>query len=426
MANLKGKSVLVYDYGNFFPVAQRLADPNDGFGQTFYYCPYVYNGFPDHRPISIGKNVPNVIRVKEWADVINEVDIVVFPDCYEARLQSFFQQIGKFIFGSKGANELEWNRGMLKEAINSLELPSNPYWVCNGVDELEEMLKEKENVYVKSSLRGDMESWLHQNYLLSRGELQRMRANMGTYRNNEQYIVEQPIEAIAEIGIDTFCSYGQYPTHVLSGIELKDIGYAGKISKYSDLPKQLTLVSDAFAQLFFEMGYSGWHSNEVIIGEDKRGYVIDLTQRCAQPPTDLALTLITNYPDVVWTVARGGLPEIEFSDKWGVQFIIKSETARTEPSPIIVPDEYKKFVRLKNLSIDDDGTWNFVPHGIDINMVEIGSVVATGNTLDEALLKAIKIADSIKGFDIKINTDCIDKAKEQLNRLKAAGINYLQ
>jgi hypothetical protein len=207
--------------------------------------PKVMNGFPDHRPIDVGRNVPGVIRVKEWAEVINDVDLVYFPDCHEPALQMFFQNdLNKKVFGSRYASDLEHDRKGTKELMKQLDLPLNEYFVAEGMDELEKILKENDNVYVKSSLRGDSETWKSTNYLLSKGELQRMRSNLGAYQNKETYIVETPIDSIAEVGIDTFCVDGMYPEMCLTGIELKDTGYLGRMTRYMDLPKQLREVTD--------------------------------------------------------------------------------------------------------------------------------------------------------------------------------------
>jgi hypothetical protein len=196
------------------------------------------------------------------------------------------------------------------------------------------------------------------------------------------------------------------------------------MTRYMDLPKQLRVVTDSFSQVFRDYGYRGWHSNEVIISGDMKGYLIDLTQRNASPPTDLALEMITNYPEVVWQVARGFVPVIKYVYPWGVQLVIKSDTARSEASPLIIPDEFKRFVKIKNLTIDDDGTYFYTPMGVE--MTEIGSVIGMGNSMKEALAMAKTVANSIKGFDIKVNADCIDDAMKQIDRLEVNGISYLK
>jgi hypothetical protein len=425
MEDLKQLTALVWDYGNFFSVAERISR-DDGFGRTYYFVPKIVEGFPTHRPYDIGRNVPGVICVDEWASVIDECDIIIFPDSHEGALQEWFAAQGKKVFGCRRGCDLEHNRDELKDLMKQLELPVNDYEVAYGLDELEEILKRKENVFVKSKLRGDSETWKHTEWKLSKIELDRMRKEMGVYQNKETYIVEDPIESLSEIGWDGFVVDGMFPEKAASGIELKDTGYLGKITRYSDLPHQLKIVTDKFQHIFRDLGYRGAYSNEVIIGQnDRLGYLIDNTCRCPEPNTSLALEWFTNYPQIIWDVANGRLPKIKYDYEWGVQFIIKSDLAKTEPSPVIVSDEYKKFVKIKNLVIDEEGTWYFTPNGT-VELCEIGAVVGLGNSMDEAIEMAKQIASSIRGFDIKINTDCIEEATEQLYRLESAGISYLK
>lgn len=413
---------LVFDYGNYFSIAERLGRI-DGFAKVYYFMPKISNGFPDARPLEIGRNVNNVEVVNEWASVINQVDIVVFPDSHEPALQVFFQSIGKKVYGCRYGCELEHDRRGTRELMKELGLPLNDYLVAYGLDNLESILREKENVFVKSSLRGNMETWKHENYLLSKGELRRMKTSFGTYANKETFIIEEPIESIAEVGIDTMVIDGIYPSESLTGLELKDTGYYGMIVPYISLPRQLKNVTDKFSDVFRDLGYRGAYANEVIISTDKKGYLLDTTARHPQPPTDLMLEIYENFPQIVWDVANGIVPIIKYKYRHGVQLIIKSDLARTELSPVIVPDEFKRFVKIKNLIIDDDGVYYYQPLGLE--MQEIGSVIGMGNSMQEALDMAKIIAGEIKGFDIKIKTDCISDAMDQIQRLKQYGINYL-
>lgn len=423
MTDLKSLNVLVYDYGNYFSVAERLSR-EDGFGLVYYFCPKTLTGFLDHKPLDIGRNVPNVIKVKEWAECIHAVDLIMFPDSHEPELMLFFEGLGKKVFGCRRANELEHNKGLLLDTIKDLGLPVGIYYKIKGLNELDNFLKGIDNVYIKSELRGDMETWKHKTYALSKGELLRMKNHMGAFQNEENYIVVDPVISIAEIGIDTFCIDGKYPHNIFTGIEIKDTGFVGCINEYNKLPSQLKDVTDKFADIFAALNYRGAYSNEVIISVDKRGYLIDKTCRIPSPPGDLYMELYTNFPQIVWQVACGIVPNIEFKYKWGVQLIIKSELGKTNDSPLTVPEEYKNYVKIKNLVIDDDGTWYYVPP-VGFEMQEIGSVSGMGQTMKEAINMAKKIADSIQGFDIQINSDCLEKAQEQIANLKKMGINYL-
>lgn len=419
--DLSDKSVLVWDYGNYPDAAIRLSKD---YGTVYYYIPSILNGFEEHTPKVIGSDIPNVIKIDSWASVINEIDLVYFCDSAEPYVQDFFRHtMGKLVFGSAHACRLEHDRKFLKEVMKELGLPVNTYYVAEGIDELDELLKGTKDVYVKSRLRGDSETWHHEDYRLSKREIKRLRHEMGLYENKETYIIEEPIDGIAEIGMDTFCCDGQYPDMVMAGIEIKDAGFAGVMQYYKLLPEQLRMVGNAFTPIFNDMGYRGHYSNEVIISKDKRGFLIDNTCRLPQPPGSLMMHMYSNYSEIVWKVASGIIPQINFDKKWGVQLIIKSDIAENDPSPILIPESIQPFVSIKNMTIDEDGVYWYTPNGIA--MKEIGSICAMGNSLDEAIKYAKEMADEIKGFDTYIKTDSLDKAKKSFDKLSKAGISIV-
>lgn len=420
MTKLDDKICCVIDFGNYIKVAQRLAKD---FEKVYYYNPTVLNGFPEHNPVDIGRGVPEIVKITDWEDFYEEIDIFVFPDLYYAGLQDLLRRNGKLVFGSGKGQVMETNRGYLKRLQKELGLPTNEYEEIEGLYELENRLRGVEDKYIKSALRGDSETFHHINYTLSKEELKGMKHRMGIFDKKESYIIESPIESIAEIGIDTMCIDGEYLAESLTGIELKDTGYYGKIVRYDKLPKQLKNVTDALAPVFQSFEYRGAYSNEVRIDEDGVGYLIDSTNRFPSPPVTLMLTMYENFSEIIWSVASGIVPIVEYKYQHGVEFIIKSELAMTEPVALQFPIEFKDSINIKNLVIDDDGTFHFTPNGVP--MKEIGSVVGVGHSLEQAVKMATEISKTIKGFDLKINTDCIEDAQKQIKELNKNGIKYL-
>lgn len=411
--------LLCFDYGSQVKFAQTMSQH---FKRVYYFNPSAYDGFEDVKDVRLAEGVSGIIKVKEWASIINEVNIVAFTDCYEPQMQQYFRDLGIPVFGSGFSSQLETDRVFLKDAIKSLGLPIGSYEVINGIDFLEYTLKEKENVFLKSNHRGNMETTKWKNYKLSKGEIRRMRKDMGVFGMNETYIIEEQLQCIAEIGIDTFCIDGKYPETVLSGIEIKDCAYAGAFMNYYDLPKQLRNVTDKLSPLFESMGYRGCHSNEVIIGKDMEGYLIDLTNRIPQPPGDVMANAITNYAECVVQVARGVVPYVKYDHKYVCQFILQSEIAQIDDTPIIVPDQYKKFVSVKNLYVDPEGTWYYTRRGQ--KMAQIGSVCGYGDTLQQAIDMATEISESIEAEDAHVELSAIKGGLDSLKKLAKAGIKY--
>lgn len=422
MKDLSQYKILVMDYGSGISVAQRLARD---FGTVFYWGgPYVTNSFPVHNPSDIGNNVGEIVKVKEWSEVYDEADAVVFTDSMEPNLQNWMKKNGKPVFGSVFADRLEHDRLYIKTTLKDLGLPVGPYYVANGLDELEQFLLSSKEKYVKSSMRGNGETWKHRDWRLSKRQLKKLRHEMGLYENRETYVLEDLLDPIAEFGYDGFIVNGKYLDISMCGIECKDKCYLGKFVHYNLLPQAIRSVNNGLAPTFNEMGYNGHYSNEIIVTKDKRGFLIDNTCRFPSPPGELMLEAYTNYSEIVWEIAHGRTPHVEFKHQWGVQLIIKSDIAEEDPSPIIVPDEYKKFVKIKNLSIEDDGTWNYVPPQ-GLNMKEIGSIVFCADTMESAIKGAEEIAESVMGFDISIDAGALSDAKKSLAKLSKAGINYI-
>lgn len=420
MPFLNTVTACVIDFGNYIGVARRLAKD---FKRVLYYCPYVINGFPEHNPVDIGRGVFEIEKITDWEDYYEEIDIFVFPDLYFAGLQEMLRRQGKIVFGSGRGQIMETDRGMMKSLQRDLGLPLNEYEEVEGLYELEELLKVTEDKYIKSGLRGDNETFHHTNYVLSKEELKGMKHRMGIFDKKEKYIIETPIESIAEIGIDTMVCDGQYLDESLTGIELKDVGYYGKMVDYDKLPKQLKLITDKLAPVFREYSYRGAYSNEVRVDKKNVGYLIDQTCRFPSPPTSLMLCMYENFSEVIWSIANGFLPTVKYKYKHGVQLIVKSDMAQTEPVALQFPMEYRDYIDIKNLVVDDDGTYYYTPNGV--TMKECASVSGLGNTMEEAVKMATEISESLKGFDIKVNCDCIGDAKKQIEGLKKHRINYL-
>lgn len=420
MTDLSKKTACVIDFGNHVKVAQRLSKD---FGTVLWWCPFVINGYPEHNPFDIGRGVPGIQKVENWEDYYEQIDIFIFPHIYFSGLQDLLRRQGKLVFGCGGGDRMETNRGEMKRILKMLDLPVNDYEEVEGVYELEELLKRVEDRWVKSSLRGDMETFHHVDYISSVEELKEMKHKMGVYDRKEKYIVESPINAIAEIGIDTMVADGKYLEESFGGIEIKDVGFIGKMMRYDKLPLPLKNITDKLSPMFAAYGYKGAYSNEIRIDEKNVGYLTDQTCRFPIPPTTIILNLYKNFSEVVWTIANGEIPNVKYIYEWGCQFIIRSESGKTKPVAFQFPKEYDDFIDIKNLVVDDYGTYHYTPNGTD--MSEIASVCGVGHTMEEAIKMATKIAKSIKGPDLKINYNCIEEAKKQISDLSKNGIKYL-
>ena len=420
MTELSEFKILILDYGNGISFAMKMAEK---FGTVYYWSgPYVTNSFPIHNVQDIANNVPNLVKVKEWAEAYEESDMVAFCDSMEPALQHWMRSHGMPVFGCGFADRLEHDRLFLKETLKELGLPVGTYYTAHGLDELEQILMGTENVYCKGAMRGNGETWFHKNWRLTKRQFMKLRTEMGLYANRETYVVEEKIECIGETGFDGFIVGGHFAPIGICGVERKDASFLGRFVRYQLLPECIKMVTDKLAPVFEQMAYTGQHSNEIMISKDKRGFLLDNSNRIPSPPGEVMMEAITNYPEVVWKIAHGQMPTIEHAHDWVGQVIIKSDIAVEDDSPIIVPDEFKKNVKIKNLSIDEDGTWYYVPSP-GLGMKEIGSIIFDADSPDKVIQGIQKIADSIEGFDIRMDVESLHEAKKSIDKLIKAGID---
>lgn len=418
--NISEMICLCFDYGMYINVAEKLSEK---FGKVYYFNPNVHDGFQTKTDVTIATGINGVIKVNEWASVIEEVHFVFFTFCYEPALQEYFRSIGKLVFGSGQSAILETNRVYGKEVLKEMGLPVGPSEVAFGLEDLEMRLMDKENVFVKSDHRGDHETIKWKKWILSKGQIRRAKRDMGVLGDDEVYVIEDEIPSIGEVGSDTFCVNGDYPSIVSVGCESKDACYVCRFMPYAQVPKQIKTAMEGMGRKFSELGYNGWISNEIIIGKDLKGYWLDTTARMPSPVSNIVLNNISNFAECALNVASGIVPEIDYKFEYCVELIIKSDVAEHDDTPLIVPIEYQPYVCIYNLMVDEDGTWYFSKRGLKTK--EIGSIMGMGKTLKEARAMAQRIWDSIESEDARVDFDALDAATEQLNTLSRHGVKIL-
>ena len=421
--DLKDKKALIIDFGYFTEVAVTLAK---SFGHVWYYC-FWEEACPTWHKYIVGSGMENVEKVWNIWDYINEADVVVFPHVYQGALQRYLRGLGIPVFGSGMGEGMELYRDRMKEILGELKLDVNEYKAIQGLDGLREYLKTKDDKYIKSNiLRGGMESWKHDTYQLSKPVLDELEHSLGVYKGQERFIVEEPVLDAVEVGFDGFSVDGVFPDKQITGIEIKGCCYVGAMITYNSLPFFLKKINQKQGPLFEDYEYRGCYSNEVRYTKDGKAYLIDQTCRNPEPNTSLALEMYDNYAEIVWMVSNGMVPPIRYKYKYGVQAIIKSVWAISEPVAIYFPEEYRSRVKINNLAVID-GVYYSIPNSSGYSpqtsdVEGIGSVVGLGNTLKEAIKDAQKIAETVKGYCIKIEVDALDEATSELEKLEKFGV----
>jgi len=416
--NLKDKIVLVWDNGLFVEIAITLSKH---FKKVMYYTEW-RSSFPSKKGVMIGEGLEGIERVTDVWSHIEEVDLFVFPDCYYGPEQEYLRSIGKRVFGGGNGDELELWRDDAKEHFKKLDLPVSPYKVIKGLDELREYLKKKENCFIKiNCYRGDGETWHHENYRLSEPMLNNLDNKLGPMKHDYEFVVEDAVDGddVVEAGTDLYTIDGQYPKKVISGFEIKDLGYCGAVIEYSKLSPLVTGFNDKIVKTLKDYTYRGFMSTEIRVGKDKIPYMIDHCSRAGSPPNELYQNMISNWGDIVWYGAEGVMIEPIYKAKYGIECLIHSDWASENWQAIYFPDEIREWVKLRNACKIGD-TYYIVPQSD--GLPEIGAVVAIGDSLDECIKKVKKYADQVEGYRLDIKTGSIENMKEVISKAEKLGI----
>ncbi len=417
---LKDTIVCTSDYGSFLEVAIRLSRDV----KKVYFCnPSWQHSYPRWNEYMVGSGIEGVERIDTIWPVFDEIDWFVFPDLFQGEFQDWLRSKGKAVFGAGSGEDLELYRDEFYDVMEQSGIDVPERQVVVGLDKLRAKLEKTKDVYIKTNIvRGNLETFHWDEMKLSKPILDELEHSLGIFKNEQTFIINTPIHDSVEYGGDFFCINDRFADRATVGIEIKDACYAAKMISLGDMPAGLRKINKALSPIFGMHGYKGCYSNEVRVTKDKKNYFLDMTARCGQPPTSLQTELITNYSQVLYEIANGLVPEIETKDgNFGVQVIMKSEWAAEEPQPIYFPKKYARFVKIKNLVVQD-GVHYYIPTN-NIPMKEIGAVSAVGKTLEEAINLCKEICEEVKGFCIKLDCSALDEAMDEVNKLKEFGIN---
>lgn len=420
LQSYKDKTALVVDEGLFIELARKLAKD---FKRVMYYSPWKCD-FPKSTNYRVGSGMEDIEKIDDMFDHIDETDIFVFPDIYRGDLQLYLESQGHRVFGGRKGEELELFRDDAKKLFKKLGLDVGKYEVITGLADLRTYLKENDKQYVKiNSIRGDTETFYSPSYDQIEPKLDELEHVLGPTKFDMKFIVEEAIENAVETGFDGYCIDGKYPDATIIGVEVKDCGYVGTFKKYSELPKEVTDFNDKIAPTMRDYHYRGFFSTEQRVTKDHKSFMIDACARCGSPPSELYQEMYENIPDIVWFGAEGKLVNPICKKKYGVEIVMNSVWGDKNWQPISFPEKYRDNVKLRKFCIIKDEYYVVPQHrGGPDGKAEIGALVATGDTREEAIKKVKEVAEQVQGYDIEICEDALDKAQEEIDKLAKMGI----
>lgn len=413
----KDVTCMVVDYGLFVEVARVL-------GRTFkkvYVCnPSWPSPFPKMNQGMIGYGFPEIEVCLSPYDHYDEVDLYVFLDVGLGAMQDHLRKMGKAVWGAGMAEDLEFERDMTKELMKKLGLPVGPYKKIHGLDALREYLKTKKDQYIKiNRWRGHFETMKAKNLDFIEPKLDEIEAQFGKLKNMVDFIVEDELKDKFEVAIDQYTVDGEYPSKMLYGVEVKDMGYIGLFTDRSKIAKELLEFDAKFAPIQKKYGARTFLSAETRIGKDRKAYMIDICERNPSPPNEIYQVEYTNLAEIMWQGANGIMIDPIPKAKWVAEIIIHSSWASTGWQPVQFPKSMEPFVKLRS-GIRIDGKFYTMPQVGELP--EIGAVVGYGNSMEEAMDMAKEVGESVEGYSINIPEDSLSKATEQIELAKEYGV----
>lgn len=416
MEDLKSKTVCIVDNGLFAELARTLSR---SFGKVYYTSPWVAD-FPSSTKTELGEGFSEYERVGDVFEVIDEVDLFVFPDLHNGPLQEYLVAQDKRVWGGRRGDELETSRAEAKDYFKTLGIPQAKYEVLQGMSALRKYLKRRDDkVWVKISLtRNDTETFPVEGYEGSKNRLDRLEAELGPAAEEMEFIVEDDLPDTLDIAIDTYCIDGKYPKAACLGTEKKDEGYICAVMDWTKMPSRLTDIYEALSPTLEKYQYRNMLSLESRVGKEEI-YLCDPCCRGGVPPFDLQLNLIENLAEILWEGADGKLVEPKYAGKFGAQFILKSVWATENPLLVEFPNKYRDRLKFRYATMFGKELWIMPQGGADF-----GSIVTCGDSLDACFAEAQEIAEQVKGTQVECCIGSVDGLKKNLESFRKIDVEF--
>lgn len=407
----------VVDFGMFMPVALKLSEHY----KKVYYSTPVEKGFQELGDFVFGEGIPGIERLNDYLapSVFEEIDLFVFPYILYSGLQEHLESVGKAVWGSKRADELEMYKGKFYRMLQEVGLPIPEYETVRGMKALREYLKEHDDVYVKiSRYRGTMDTWHHVSYDFSRTYLDMLAIKLGPFQDEIPFYVIQKIDTPIEGGIDTYCVDGQWPKDAVLGYEKKNECYLATVKPMSDMPKEFTVVNEAISPVLAEYRYRQFFSTEVRVKGDK-SYFIDPTCRTASPAGEEMLDLFGNIGDIFWHGAHGELVQPEMTAPFAGEAYLHWTGEKNEWKSLKVPKGLPAEVKLYGCA-ELDGIYWWPPDEEEV----IGCIVATEDSASQVIESIKETAEGLSDCSVRADIASFADLLKEIEDAEKQGVPF--
>ena len=400
---------------SYLPIAKHLTKYFD-----VYYHSVVQNPYPESSVCNVGYGYPDIKVLKDFWSNVDNIDLFIFVDIYFKDWGTHLRKMGKLVWGACESEDLETDRKLFKEELKSVGLDIAPTQYIIGIEQLIKYLKSTTDKWLKISYyRGGFETYHHINWRQSEVFMNELRVSLGPLGNLLEFMVEDPIPSIAEIGGDGYLVNGNNPNSFLYGIEVKDCGYIGTNCDFNKMPQPIQDVYNKFRPILQKYKNTGFYSSEIRVGEDGKDYYTDICDRSGQPPGNVVLSMINNWDEILISGAKGEIIEPKYNGKYGMELILKSSAQHNDWNPIMFDKKYFDNINLKS-SVIYNGVSYVVPYDQASlgKMVEFGSVSVIGNDIDSVSKQVLEIANSIECFGLTFDENALDKARESVKKIE--------
>lgn len=409
---------LVIDTGLFLPFAQCMAKQAK---RVIWHNPDK-RGFPSLRQGAIGDGFDNIEHTLDFWPLLKDVDCVCFPDIGHAGLQKHLVSIGKPVWGSRFGDKFELGREFFMRKLDEVGLDVPSFKVAVGLDELEEMLKGEEDKYVKvSRWRGDFETFHWRNWKMDQEWLDWLGVNFGPVEKVMHFLVFDAIDTDLEIGGDTYCVDGNWPSLMLNGVEGKDKTYFAAVTEREEMPEQIQEILAAIGPDLKTYNYRNQISFEDRVKGDKH-YYIDATQRGGMPSSGSQYKLWSNFPEIVWAGANGELVDPEPDAMFSIECQITCKCEKDTWTTVELPPELEDHCNFSYCG-HLDGCYVFPPD--DIHQGELGWFVVTGDDPKTLLQEAKDLADMLPD-GLNADVESLSAVINEIDTMKKEGISFTE
>lgn len=369
--------VLVVDTNLGLEHARRLGKD----GVKTYYAVVHAEPYPRLEDEICGLGFPEVQKVWDWGEGLEQgANIVVFADSGFGGLANWLRKEGYFVFGADAISErLELDRVYVRKVLTKLGVDVPPADVVKGIDAVVDVIANsggKKRFVKVSRFRGGVETFGTSDP--HEAEILLKQGGFSIVGNDAWFVVEQSLEGMVEIGIDTWFNGQEFQPIVAETIEMKGAGNVTKFVRYED-----SVWHDVLEKLKPYLARNGYRGMFCLEGfyDGNKIYVTDVTPRFPYICSYAYPKIIENYSELIIGTAKGQLVEPKIKSRYSVQIGVYTDD----------PDRWRiirygrhdsEWIANRRVIQKDGNVW-FVPGDY---------VVAVGISESNSLLRAIKLA----------------------------------